>query len=187
MNATEHLVELYFRELNYLTAADIKVVKGNNRQFDLLAFNLNNKAEYHIEVSVAHGLQWGETLEKIIEKIEYKFFGIPRNSRPDHDNTDFVKGKTYLESIKSTYAQFGFNYQNITRVWCTWRIEPSYNIENWKKVLADKFDLTPKNFDILSFRDDVIPRLLNNIGTSNYDDEILRTMSLLNVAKKQRG
>ncbi len=35
---------------------DVKVKGGNNRQLDLLAYNLLEDAQYHIEASVTHEL-----------------------------------------------------------------------------------------------------------------------------------
>ena len=54
MNATEHLVELYYRQRNNLTFTDFKVEGGNNRQFDVLAYHKPTDKLRHIEVSVTH-------------------------------------------------------------------------------------------------------------------------------------
>jgi len=51
--------------------------------------------------------------------------------------------------------------------------------------MADQFDLKPDNFEILLFRDEVLTKLLSSIGTSNYDDELLRTLSLIVEHRKQ--
>lgn len=40
MNAAEHLVELYYRQKGCFTITDIKIENGNNRQMDLLAYDL---------------------------------------------------------------------------------------------------------------------------------------------------
>lgn len=42
-------------------------------------------------------------------------------------------------------------------------------------------------FELLSFRDEVIPQLKKAIGASNYDDEIIRTLSLLIQYEQQKG
>jgi hypothetical protein len=76
MNAVEQIVEIYFQKiLNCLTHPDIKVEKGNNRQFDLLAYNIKTKKAYHIESSVKHELRWNPTIDELMELIRFKFFG----------------------------------------------------------------------------------------------------------------
>lgn len=189
MNTTEHLVEVYYRQQGCFTATDIKVERGNNRQLDLLAFNYMTKIFYHIEVSVAHGEHWAASLNDIREKIRFKYFGEPYNKRPDNPNTDFAKGKKYLEPIKETYTKFGIDYNLIKRVWCVWCLNDTtdQDIENWKQSLASEFGLRASNFEILSFRDEVLPRLLENIGTAYYDDELLRTLSLIKEYNKQKA
>lgn len=186
MNTTEHLVEVYYRQIGCFTATDVKIAKGNNRQFDLLAYNLLTQKYYHVEICVAHGQQWQASLNDIKEMIRYKFFGLPKNLRPDNPNTDFNKGKSYLDSIKATYKKFGLNYEKVIRVWCTWCLtEPDSNIDKWKTEIANEFKLKPDNFEKLPFRDTVFPELLSKIGTAHYDDELLRTLSLLSEYNKQ--
>jgi len=189
MNTTEHLVEAYYRQKGCFTATDIKVDNGNNRQFDLLTFDIKANKICHIEVSVTHSINksWIRPLDNITNEVRFKFFGIPKNKRPDNQKTDYAKGKTYLEPIKSTYSKFGINYKDVTRVWCTWCLSENdkSNIDKWKQSMANEFNLKPDNFEILLFRDEVLSTLLNNIGTSNYDDELLRTLSLISEFKRQ--
>jgi len=188
MNTTEHLVEIYYRQKGFFTSSDIKVEHGNNRQFDLLAFNYKTQGICHVEINVAHNEHWADSLEKIKDKMEFKFFGKPRNNRPDNLNTDFNKGKTYFNSIKETYSKFGFDFQNIIRVWCIWCLPEEANkdkIDDLKNSIASEYDLNANNFQILLFRDDVLPFLLEKIGTSHYDDELLRTLSLIKEYNKQ--
>ncbi|MGA3013862.1 MAG: hypothetical protein ABSD71_07480 [Bacteroidales bacterium] len=181
MNATEHLVEVYYRQLGCFTATDIKIPKGNNRQFDLLAFNYTTKKLYHVEISVAHGEHWAGNLNDLKKRIRFKFFGFPRNNRPENSKTDFAKGKTYLNAIKATYLKYGIDYSEVVRVWCTWCLPPEkVTLDDWYQELATEFNLKSENFQLLLFRDTVIPTLLKNIGTANYDDELLRTLSLIN-------
>jgi len=188
MNTTEHLVEVYYRQIGCFTVTDIKVIKGNNRQFDLLAFNYKTKKFYHVEVSVAHGLQWTDSLNDIKKKIDYKFFGNPKDLRPENSKTDFTKEKKYLEQIKATYSKFGIDYNEVIRVWCTWFIqENDITVNNWKNELASEYNLKPENFEILLFRDTLLPTLLENIGTAYYDDELLRTLSLLKEYTRQKN
>ena len=186
MNTTEHLVEVYYRQLGCFTATDVKIEKGNNRQFDILAYNLSTRKYYHIEVSVAHGQHWQPDLSKLSDRINYKFFGTTRNNRPNNPKTDHAKGKSYLEPIKATYQKFGLDFDKIIRVWCTWAIPDDKNaIEQWKKKMATTHGLTPNNFEILNFRDTVMKALVGKVGTAYYDDELLRTMSLLKEFERQ--
>lgn len=187
MNTTEHLVEIYFRQQGCFTVSDVKVENGNNRQFDLLAFNQNTRLSYHIEVSVVHGERWAPSLDEIKAKIWQKFFGEPENTRPGNPNTDFSKGKTYLGSIKATYQKFGIDYDEVKRVWCTWCLNDvnKQEVEDWKESLALKYKINKDKFEILSFRDEVLPQLIKNVGTAYYEDELLRMLSLIKQYNKQ--
>lgn len=81
MNPTEHLVELYYRNCrNSFTYTDFKVQGGNNRQFDLLAFNKVTNTLRHVEISVTHSTGWTSNLESLKNEIRFKFFGIPKTS-----------------------------------------------------------------------------------------------------------
>jgi hypothetical protein len=186
MNAVEQIVEIYFQKmLNCLTHPDIKVENGNNRQFDLLAYNIKTKKTYHIESSVKHELRWNPTINELIELIKFKFFGTLKDKNNKSKNTDKAKNKNYLEQIKNTYKIFGMNYDKINRVWvlwCTDKIEGKYFlIEKGKKYL----EINQKKIEIISFRDIIIPELENSIGRSNYENDIIRTLSLFIERKKQ--
>lgn len=187
MNTTEHLVEAFYQQQGCLTTTDVKIVKGNNRQIDLLAVNLKTEKYYHVEISVAHTEQWPVTLDKIKQRIRYKFFGTTINSRPENPKTDFAKGKTYLNQIKETYSKFGFDFSKVIRVWCAWSILDASmsDILKWKNSLAAEFKLEETNFEILLFRDDVLPKLLECVGTAYYDDQLLRTLSLVKEYNRQ--
>ena len=187
MNATERLVETYYRQKGFFTATDIKVENGNNRQFDLLAFDSNNKKYYHIEISVTHSLGWVRKLSNISDEIKFKFFGVPKNKRPGNLKTDFAKGKKYLDQINNAYRKFGINPDDVIRVWCTWTLCESdlADLLTWKESTAKEYGLQPNHFEVLLFRDEVLKTLLENIGTSNYDDELLRTLSLVNQHRVQ--
>jgi len=187
MTTTEHIVETYYRVIkNCFTYSDLKVVGGNNRQFDVLAYDPKNEVLRHVEVSVTHNEHWTANLERIKQEIGFKFFGLPKNRRPDNPNTDFNKGKTYEEQIKNAYDSFGIEWNKVIRVWCLWRYNESEDeISNWKENLEKEYGVKANMFEILSFRDTVIPSLYNKIGTSNYSDEIMRTFSLIKEYNKQ--
>jgi len=187
MNTTEHLVELYYRLCHKnFTYTDFKIEGGNNRQFDVLAYSKMTNELRHIEVSVTHSTRWTADLENLKHDIRFKFFGIPKNKRPDNPNTDFNKGKTYRPQIVNAYRQFGFEWDEVIRVWCLWYHPNEPNVINsWKDDLSQEFDLPAEKFEILSFRDKVLPELSESVGTSNYDDDILRTISLIDQRRRQ--
>lgn len=175
MNAVEHIVESYYRYCRQcFTISDVKVKGGNNRQFDLLAYNLNTGNQYHIESSVTHQASWQPTITLLTEWLDKKFRGVPPTRQGA--NTDSAKGKSYLQHINNTYKHFGYDPKIIHRVFVIWNInnqaELKLALENYEK----KHGLA---IEIISLRDEIIPQLLAEIATSNYDDEVLRTLSLL--------
>jgi hypothetical protein len=188
MNAVEQIVEIYFQKiLNCLTHPDIKVENGNNRQFDLLAYNIKLKKSYHIESSVKHELRWNPTIDELNEFIKFKFFGTLKNKNINGKNTDKAKNKNYFEQIKNTYKIYGMDYEKINRVWvlwCTDKIDDkNFRIAKGKKYLY----VNNKEIEIISFRDIIIPELEKNIGKSNYENDIIRTLSLMIESKKQKN
>jgi len=96
MNTTEHLVEIYYRQKGHFTVTDIKVDKGNNRQFDLLTFDSISKEFCHVEISVTHTLNWIRPLDSISEEVRFKFFGKPKNKRPGNLKLIMQKAKHIL-------------------------------------------------------------------------------------------
>jgi hypothetical protein len=189
MTPTEHLVEVYYRICkDCLTSNDIKVIHGNNRQFDIIAYNKKTDEIRHIEVSVTHYEKWTSTLKNLFPEIDYKFFGNPKNKRPENKKTDFNKNKNYKKEIEATYNKMGFKWDEVIRVWCLWwyQNDPK-TVKIWKKELAKKYHLQEKNFELLSLRDEVFPSLIVSIGTSNYSDDISRTISLMSQYEKQKN
>ena len=116
MNTVEKIVESYYRLCrNCFTISDLKVIKGNNRQIDLLAISLKPIRYQHVEVSVTHRETWCPTPKILIENFEKKFFGVPPIR--EGANTDHAKGKNYKEQINDTYRSVGINPDLIKRVW----------------------------------------------------------------------
>jgi len=189
MNTTEHIVEIYYRICKKcLTYTDFKVKKGNNRQFDVLAYNKKNNEFRHIEVSVTHSERWTANLDVIEKEIKYKFFGMPKNKRPDNPNTDFNKGKNYRDQIEKAYNEFGFKWDDVIRVWCSWFTKEDDNkLNKWKHKLSEEFELPKEKFEIISMRDLIIPNIMDEIKTSNYNDDIMRTISLIEQYRKQKA
>lgn len=174
MNAVEHIVECYFRYCKgCLTIPDLKIKSGNNRQADLLAYNLLTKEQYHVESSVTHCKNWTHSIEDLREVFDKKFRGVPASR--EGKKTDYTKGKNYFKSIVQTYRHIGFSPSRIQRIFVTWAVtDPGL-----KEFLSDYKKEYGFRVNVLSFRDQILPELRDAITTSNYDDEILRTFSLL--------
>lgn len=181
VNTVEHIVESYFRLCRKcLTISDAKVIYGNNRQIDLLAVNLKDGSQYHVECSVTHCENWCPTVKQLEEQFERKFSGHPR--KREGVNTDFAKGKRYGGLIVSTYEQYGFSIEKIQRIWICWVVKDPVNLQ---KMLDEYYHKTGFKIAVISFRDVVLPELKSAVGTSNYDDEVLRTFSLIEQADVQ--
>jgi hypothetical protein len=161
----------------------MKVINGNNRQIDLLAVNLNTNEQYHVEVSVTHQENWCPTPEDLFTEFEKKYFGAP--TKRAGKNTDYALGKSYKKQIYKTYESVGINPKNIKRVWVCWTVVDADNIDHQMKQYCEKKGLKNKAIEILSFRDVIIPSLMKRVATSNYEDDVLRTLSLLQQFEKQ--
>jgi hypothetical protein len=155
----------------------LKVPGGNNRQLDLLAYNLRDDAQYHIEMSVTHELSWRATWEKLKEAFEGKYFGAPK-ARDGH-NTDFARGRNYLVEIHKAYRSVGFTPREVQRIWVTWVTPVEHDFDACLQRYCREKRLGSCPIQIVSFRDVVLPELLSAVGRSNYNDDVLRTLSLL--------
>ncbi len=197
MNATERIVEQYFRLcLNCLTVTDLKVIGGVNRQLDLLAYNVERGIFMHVEISVTHGLKWikkGAKLNKELEqRIKQKFFGELKSAEEGTPENPETEHKNYQAEIEATYKRYGATpWGEIERVWCFWHYNHSQEAEQaWQERLAQfakesGCPVAADKFRLLSFRDKVLPRLINVIGTSHYDDDLLRLLSLQKASELQ--
>ncbi|MEO8210239.1 MAG: hypothetical protein ABI840_06735 [bacterium] len=189
MNTAEHIVELYYRFiLNCFTISDIKIPFGNNRQFDLLALKpkKENPQLFHVEIGVTHDERWTMDLDQLKNKFEYKFFGTVKEKITNSKRTDKAKGKNYFKPISEVYKNYGFNFEEVVRVYCIWHFK--HNDEDfllWRKNLANDFKINENKIVLLSFRDTVLPELIKGIKTNNYDDDLLRILSLLNQYELQ--
>jgi len=187
MNAAEHIVEAYFRLCrNCFTISDRKVTSGNNRQLDILAYDLKKKQQFHIEVSVTHRETWCSTTAELKAEFERKFFGRPpKREGASKGATDFEKGKSYFSKIEEAYSECGFSPSSVKRVWVCWMVKARDN----SKPIVEQFSLDhPKGsfqIEILSLRDYVLPALEKAIGTANYDDEILRIVGFMKERESQ--
>jgi hypothetical protein len=182
MNTAEHVVECYFRLVRKcFTAHDVKVKDGNGRQFDLLAISLQPRSYFHVESSVTHGERWNPTPEKLVAIFERKFFGEPPVR--DGKNTDHARGKRYWDNILETYRSFGVNPERLQRVFCCWTPPAPSEVATLLRDIAERRSIRP--IKLLSFRDVVIPELEKAVSTSNYEDEPLRMLSLLQQRRSQ--
>lgn len=185
MNTTEKIVESYFRLCrDCFTMADLKVIKGNNRQIDLLAVNPKTGEQFHVEVSVTHQKNWCPNPAELFPEFEKKYFGVP--TKREGKNTDYTLGKTYEKQIFETYESVGLNPNIIKRVWVCWIVVDADGLEAQLADYCGKRGLKKGSIEILSFRDDVIPSLMKKVATSNYGDDVLRTLSLLQQFEKQK-
>ncbi|MDP4236204.1 MAG: hypothetical protein Q8919_07155 [Bacteroidota bacterium] len=179
MNTTENIVEAYYRFCkNAFTMQDIKVVNGNNRQFDLLAVSLKPKKVFHVESSVSltdekplkHRYE-----DEAVESLNRKFFGALRVKNAK--STKSQSRSNYKTEIDNMYRTFGLHVDSIERVYCRWAFyQSNKKLEKYMKQM---------NISKLSFRDDVLPALEKYIKTAHYEDDALRTLSLLSAYRKQ--
>ena len=166
MNAVEHIVDAYFRVcLNCFTMGDVKIPGGNSRQFDILAVNLTDRTQYHIESSVAHVPRWCPHAAELERGFDRKFLGAP--AMRDGPNGDRARGKTYKASIWAAYRSVGFDPDKVRRIWVTWMVKDP---ENLPAFLASYKSSKELDISVLSLRDEIIPKLQGAIATANYDD-----------------
>ena len=175
MNAAEHITECYYRlAKNCFTLDDVKVIDGVNRQLDLLAINLVTGDQYHIETSVTHRTAWAPDAKKLEAVFSHKFLGIPKER--EGKKTDFARGVNYLEQIDATYRSVGIDPKKIQRVFVCWIMKDE---ATWETALAEFKQKHGFGMSIVSFRDTILPALCDAVGTTNYDDEVLRTLSFI--------
>ncbi len=187
MNAAEHVVESYFRLCRgCLTFSDRKVLGGVNRQLDILACNLKEHLQYHVEISVTHRLNWCPTEAELRWEFERKFFGVPPERKSKTGlGTDSEKAKSYFSNIEETYRDIGFSPADVKRVWVCWVVKgdeecKSRTVPFTPKMLNRSFEI-----EVLSLRNCVLPELKDATKTANYDDEVLRVLGFIKLREQQ--
>jgi len=187
MNTAEHIVESYFRLCRgCFTFPDRKVVRGNNRQLDILAYDVKRKLQFHIEVGVTHRLTWCSTRDELGAEFQRKFFGIPpERVSSGGAATDFERGKSYFSQIEQTYIEAGFSPSDVRRVWVCWIVRGDENNKPFIVPFHSEHLNRTFEIEVLSLRDVILPQLENAIETANYDDEILRTLSFMKQRETQ--
>ena len=177
MNATERLVEQYFRLHHHcLTVSDLKIPNAEGRQIDLLVIKPGKPTTYlHVEVSVtftAHNPKLGKTLH---DHFAHKFFGGPPLRR---ERVSPKPPPDVVKQLKDIYKLYGAEWTNVQRVWCLWKYN-SAHVAKLQSDLADSHpDISADKFRVLSFRDEVMPKLAGSLGTSHHEDDLVRLASL---------
>jgi len=158
--------------------ADVKVIGGNNRQMDFLAFNPKTSEQYHVEVSVAASETWSpKQTSDLFPEFDKKYCGAPANRAGLR--TDSGRGKNYREAINRTYEAKGLDPSKIERVWVCWTVVYPESMQRQLGDYCERHGLRSDGLKILRFRDDVIPALKDAVGTAFYEDDALRTFSLI--------
>jgi len=175
MNTAEHIVDCYYRIVEEcFTMSDAKVIGGINRQLDILAVNLKTQQQYHIESSVTHRSAWAPKATDLKKLFNKKFLGLPEER--SGAKTDFRLGRTYRKHIEETYATYGLDPKSVHRVFVCWILHPKSDAEQFLKEFEKEHKL---KISVISFRDTILPKLRETVGTANYDDEILRTIGFI--------
>lgn len=197
MNTSEHIVESYFRFCrNCFTITDKKVKQAQNRQFDILAYDLKNNSQMHIEVATTTTKSWEADTKtpEFKEYIEKKFFGTPpKRETKEGNRTDYERGVNYLEKISDAYKEVSFDFNKVERIIVFWSFKKTdgsnfIHFKSSPEKLQDQ-EKFKKEYQItlISLRDFIIPELFSHLKTSNYEDEILRTFSFLNEIIKNKN
>lgn len=175
MNAAEHIVDCYYRIVEQcFTMSDAKVIGGINRQLDILAVNLKTGAQYHVESSVTHRKGWAPKAADLKRIFNKKFLGLPEER--SGTKTDYTLGKTYKKNIEETYRVYGLEPKNVHRVFVCWILHPKTDADKFLKEFEKEHKF---KISVISFRDTILPKLREAVGTANYDDEILRTIGFI--------
>ncbi len=164
---------------------DVKVEAGNNRQLDLLALHLPTGNTYHVETTVKIA-GFGPTISNLEMAFDRKFFGTPRvNAKPTGDH---ALGKNYRSAINRTYKSVGLIPSKVQRIYVCWAVNGCdfQELEDFCQTYSRRYYLGKNPIQVWSFRDVILPELTEAVGTSNYDNDALRTLSLLGAAERQR-
>lgn len=179
VNTAERIVESYFRHCRgCLTVPDVKIARGNNRQIDLLAWQPKEQTAFHVESSVVPSGKYFKksgAWKPLVAILQNKFFAQPKERQiadfvPPHDDPEYAK-------IQATYELYNFSPTTIRRVWVCWDLgDYGVNLDEVRSYFSAR-RVSSDLVEVISFRDDVIPALEKQIGSSNYEDDVLRTFS----------
>lgn len=179
VNTGERIVEAYFRYCRgCLTIPDVKIPGGNNRQIDLLAWNPKDRVAYYVESSVVPSGRYfnrSGRWKNPFAIFQNKFFAQPK----DRQIRSFVPpaSDSEYQKVKQTYELFCFDPLSLHRVWECWNLSDyGISIQDVNAYFAER-GIPTEQVAVVSFRDTIIPGLQGKVGSSNYEDDVLRTFS----------
>jgi len=135
-------------------------------------------------VSVTHRENWCPTPTELFPEFDKKYFGAP--AKREGKKTDYALGKSYEEQIYKTYKSVGLTPRSIKRVWVCWTVIDAEDLDSHLAKYCKKRNLKRNSIEVVSFRDVVIPTLMEKVAKANYEDDVLRTLSLLQQFEKQQ-
>ena len=160
MNAAEHIVQSFFwhaesekkpKGRRYLTISN--VIGGNNSEIDILAMSGDGQDKLRVESHV--DVNWPTTPDY----VNYLKDCIRKKMLDDKHSRKFIR------------EQFGWEDDGYRKIFVVWN-NPFTDIQ----VLRD--ELEDDTVDCWSIAD-MLQDMLESAGTSNYQDDILRLMSML--------
>ena len=80
------------------------------------------------------------------------------------------------------YSRLGLDLGKIKRIWICWTVKDP---DNLNLHLRNYLIRTGYLVEVISLRDRILPDLMNAVSTANYDDEVLRTFSLIKEWQRQ--
>ena len=80
------------------------------------------------------------------------------------------------------HDRLGLDKTKIQWVWVCWAVQDPENLE---VAVRDYHLRVGYLVKVLSFRDTILPELMVAVSTANYDDEVLRTFSLIKEWRRQ--
>ncbi len=187
MNTAERIVESYFRYCRgCLTIPDVKIAGGNNRQIDLLAWHAKTGTAYHVESTVVPSGRYfnkSSSWRPVTEIFQNKFFAQKKVRQTDA----FIPANDDMEYLKlqRTYELYNFVPKQLKRVWVCWDLDDyRVTVPDIVSYFAAR-DVPQHLVEVISFRDEVVPALEREIGSSNYEDDVLRTFSFFSERAEQ--
>lgn len=81
------------------------------------------------------------------------------------------------------YQRLGIDLGKIKRIWICWTVKDP---DNLNLHLRNYHSRTGYLVEVISFRDRILPELMATVSTANYDDEVLRTFSLIKEWQNQK-
>jgi hypothetical protein len=116
---------------------------------------------------------------------EFKFCGFNKPDPKESFEPELEAPGKHRDAILAAYKAFGVQDTNqVERVLCSWTVQDPEKLPEIQETFMKKHGF---KFSYLSFRDIVLPEVEKYVGTSNYDDDILRTLSLVRQMDLQQS